>query len=392
MKKRKVDKTKRSYFPILIVVVFALVAGALVVSARTDEPMPKPNLGGDALVREDSRAVGPDSASVTLVEFGDLQCPSCGSYHPVVQQLLNEFQGQIKFVFRNFPLQQHRNALAAAQAAEAAGNQGKYWEMYDVLYQRQFTWAESGAAKDLFAQHAQSVGVVDISRFRTDMDSPDIRSKISRDVNDGLQLRVDSTPTFFLNGQKISNPRSYEDFATLVRAELLKTAANPVADDGDYHVHANLKVLINDQPLDLSLAKYQSIEHKELDPQVHLHDYVGDVVHIHAKGVTLDQFLKSLGLGLSASCLVTDDGRQFCVGNGATLQMFVNGAPNTQLGDYQPQDLDRILISYGTNPESGLQQKLASVSDTACIYSLKCPERGEPPTESCVGGLGTSCD
>ena len=109
------------------------------------------------------------------------------------------------------------------------------------------------------------------------------------------------------------------------------------------------------------------------------------------KGVTLGRFFKSLGMSLTSSCFVTDTGQQYCSNGTESLKMFVNGQPNAQFDAYPPQDLDRILITYGSESGPDLQKQIDSVTDTACIYSLKCPERGTPPPESCVSGPGDKC-
>lgn len=342
------------------------------------------------LIRSDSYKISSPSAQVTLVEFGDYQCPACGSYFPVVQQVLTQFQGTINFVFRNFPLNQHQNARIAAQSAEAAGLQGKFWPMFDMIYGNQSTWSDLPNARDTFVSYAKNIGL-NLDQFKKDVDSDKIKQKIDRDVSDGNSLGVDSTPTFFLNSEKIQNPSSYDDFSTLVKAAILK---NPITQTptAAYHIHADFRLYINGNPLDFSQTKYQSVEGKELDPDVHLHNSNGYDIHIHKKGVTLGQFFKSLHITFSSNCLTLDTGEKYCNDSSNSLKMYVNGKQNNQFDKYAPVDLDRILISYGQANDSQISNQLSSVSDMACLYSNKCPERGKPPTENCVGGLGTNCN
>jgi protein-disulfide isomerase len=367
-----------------------ILAGAspLASPGHAQGPTATPGVADNALVRADSNRIASDSATVTLVEFGDYGCSDCAVYYPIVKQLLTSFQGKLTFVFRNYTLPDNKNSFAAAQAAEAAGNQGKFWEMHDHLFETQSTWAQSPSAGDLFVQYAQSLGL-NLDRFKADVSSDAIEQKIARDVDDGDLLRIDATPTFFLNGFKIQNPRGYDDFKALIDGAISKAPAAEAAPA--YHIHADFKVYVEGKALDFSADKYQSVEGQEKDPAVHLHDNNGNLVHVHEKGVTLGRFFKALGMSLTSSCFATDAGQQYCSNSAESLKMFVNGQPNAQFDAYPPQDLDRILVTYGSESGPALQKQIDSVTDTACIYSLKCPERGTPPAESCVGGSGSKC-
>ena len=375
-------------FASIIVATVVILGGAIFYFSRPAVPQK----GADAtlLTREDSNKTSTTLASVTLVEFGDFQCPACGAYHPLVKQLLSEFHTDVTFVFRNFPLPMHANSTVAAQAAESAGKQGKYWEMYDMLYEKQKDWSTSGKPKEVFTEYATSIGM-DPEKFAKNLDDPDIKKKIDRDTKDGELLGVNATPTFYLNGDKLDNPSSIEDFRTLVKAALLKAPKPSVKSTEAYHTHFNLKIYVNGTAYDLTLPKYQSTDEKELNKDIHVHDGNGDVVHIHKKDVTLGEFISSLGMSLTATCFTDDAKNQYCSSETNTVKFFVNGKANTQFGSYAPQDLDRILISYGKENDAAIKKQIDSVADNACIYSEKCPERGKPPTENCVGGLGTGC-
>ena len=162
------------------------------------------------------------SAKLTITEFGDFECPACGQYHPLVKQLLTDFSGKINFVFRNFPLTQHKNAQIASQAAEAAGLQGKYWQMHDKLYESQSDWETASDAKGVFISYAEKLGV-DVNKFKIDIDSSAIKNKIQSDTNDGNLAKVDATPTYYINGVKIEDlPGSYAEFKDLITEQLNK--------------------------------------------------------------------------------------------------------------------------------------------------------------------------
>lgn len=166
-------------------------------------------------VSASDHSMGPVDAPITLVEYSDYQCPACGAFYPLIKQALNEpaLKGRVRFVYRNFPLSQHQNAQLAARAAEAAGLQGKYWEMHDLLFEHQSAWSELSdtAARAIFTGYAQSLSL-DMTAFGKDIDSSVVKNRIKTDQDGGLQAQVDSTPTFFVNGKHMIAPNNYEQF------------------------------------------------------------------------------------------------------------------------------------------------------------------------------------
>lgn len=163
------------------------------------------------------------SAKITLVEFGDYQCPACIDYHPLVKQLLTEYAGQVNYVFRNFPLSQHANAPMSAYAAEAAGLQGKYWQMHDKLYESTGEWVASSDAKSVFIGYAGVLGL-DVKKFTSDIDSSEVKKKVQSDMNDGSVINLSETPTFYLEGVKIKNlTGTYAGLKDVIASELSKT-------------------------------------------------------------------------------------------------------------------------------------------------------------------------
>jgi protein-disulfide isomerase len=155
---------------------------------------------------------GPKNAKVTLTEYADFQCPACGNYYPLVEHLRKDFNGKIHFVYRTFPLVNvHQNALAAAEAAYAASLQGKFWDLYNLLYQNQTTWGESKNPQPNFDEYAQKVGL-NMDQFHKDSKDPKTQKFIMDEENAGTKSGVNSTPTFFINGKQIQNPQSYDQF------------------------------------------------------------------------------------------------------------------------------------------------------------------------------------
>lgn len=172
------------------------------------------------LIHADSNKISTPSATVTLIEFSDFQCPACGAYYPVVTQVLKDFKKDITFVYRNFPLTElHPNAQMAAQAAEAAGVQGKYWEMHDLLFTKQKDWSESTSPRDIFAGYADTLGM-NSDQFKKDIDSDVVKKRVTQDITDGQTLGITGTPTFYLDGVKIENPPTFADFEALVKAAI----------------------------------------------------------------------------------------------------------------------------------------------------------------------------
>ncbi|MEO6109604.1 MAG: thioredoxin domain-containing protein [Candidatus Saccharimonadales bacterium] len=148
---------------------------------------------------------GKTDSKVVLIEYGDFQCPSCGGAHPQIKALTEEYKDKILFIFRNFPLTTiHPNARVASAAAEAAGLQGKYWEMHNLVYESQDEWNTlTGAARtDKFVEYAVALGA-NKDQFLKDLAASAVNQKISFDQALAKKDSVDATPTFFLNGKKV---------------------------------------------------------------------------------------------------------------------------------------------------------------------------------------------
>ena len=202
------------------IVTLVLVVGAAFLLGNPQKN-DQENVKADAktLVKENSNKLGSSSAKVVLVEFGDFQCPACAQAHPITKQFIEEYGDKLQFVFRNFPLPLHKNAVVAAQAAEAAGDQGKYWEMYDMLYVNQDAWSESNDALKIFTTYAEQLGL-DVAKFRDTISKKKHIDKINADTDDGIKLGVNSTPTFFINGEKQSGGINYSVFKEKIDAAL----------------------------------------------------------------------------------------------------------------------------------------------------------------------------
>ncbi len=178
--------------------------------------VPTGNTAEQLAVAPTDRVKGNPNATVTLVEYSDFQCPACGSYYPIVQRVVQDFGDRIRFVYRHYPLVNlHANAHLAARAAEAAGRQGKFWEMHDRLFEQQGEWAEKTDARARFIGFAKDLGLVAM-QFEADLDAPEVKEAVAAGLNSGFLLAVPGTPTFFLAGVPIENPKSYDEFRTVI--------------------------------------------------------------------------------------------------------------------------------------------------------------------------------
>ena len=152
---------------------------------------------------EPAHVLGPASAPAKLEEFGDFECPPCGLLHPILVEMKSEFGDQLQITFREFPLQgTHPHAVAAASSAEAAGLQGKFWEMHDLLYEHQKDWHEVFDVRPIFEGYAQQIGL-DMPRFKQDVNSDVVARRITADGARGHEFGVNGTPTVFLNGKPV---------------------------------------------------------------------------------------------------------------------------------------------------------------------------------------------
>jgi protein-disulfide isomerase len=153
---------------------------------------------------------GPTTAKATLVEYSDYQCPACGAYYPVIKQLQKDFGDKLNFVYRNFPLSQiHPRAELGARVAEAAGKQGKYWEMHDLLFEHQNDWVNGNDPQSVFVGYAQTLKI-NVDQFKKDLTNDEIGKHIQDDYAGGAKAGVNATPTFFLNGKALSASLNYD--------------------------------------------------------------------------------------------------------------------------------------------------------------------------------------
>ncbi len=197
----------------------ALPSNSNVATAGSTPAAPVANEPG----AEPPHAVGPANAPVVLEEFGDFQCPPCAALHPELQKIEAKYGSKVRVIFREFPLvPAHEHALTAARAAEAAGMQGKFWEMHGMIYENQKSWHKLFDVRDVFEGYAVRIGL-DVDRFKRDVGSSTVERRIFLDGKRAHALAVKGTPTLFLNGREVPfDSLPAERLSPLIDAELAK--------------------------------------------------------------------------------------------------------------------------------------------------------------------------
>ncbi len=210
--------SNQGFMILVVVLVIASIVGIWYAAQNSDKKTVD-NSNVMEVVEDDWTKGNPD-AKVVLVEYLDFECGACKAYYPLIGRLTKEYGDRILLVSRYFPLPGHKNAMTSAIAVEAAAQQGKYWEMHDMLFENQDTWsAERSANPEVFVSYAEKLGL-DIAQYKKDASSEEVENRVLRDKDSGVKAGVNGTPSYFLNGKKIQNPRGYDEFKALIDAEL----------------------------------------------------------------------------------------------------------------------------------------------------------------------------
>jgi protein-disulfide isomerase len=200
--------------PLLIATIFGTLAIIIGVAVMFSNSSSQPATADRTALESNTQLVkGPESAKVTIVEFSDLQCPACRAVQPLINSVVEQYPDDVRLIYRHFPLLDiHPNAMLAAQASEVAADEGKFWEMHDLLFQRQDEWAnirDNQALIDQFGEYAQQIQIdkqILVEKIQTD----DIKNRVMNDMALGSQLRVNATPTIYVNGQQLSAPQQLQ--------------------------------------------------------------------------------------------------------------------------------------------------------------------------------------
>lgn len=208
-----------------IAVLIVVVVGLFGLFTITKKDSGNGNTAGNG--QPTSHTVGKGTENVTLIEYGDLQCPACQQFYPLLKQVKEEFGDKITFQFRHFPLNQsHPHAYQAARAAEAAGKQGKFFEMHDLLYENQQSWSGLSDVTSVFEGYASQLEL-NIEQYKNDVISAEVGAAIDADIKAGQSIGASSTPTFVINGQKVEkNPQNLEEFKELINSKIQEAGQN----------------------------------------------------------------------------------------------------------------------------------------------------------------------
>jgi protein-disulfide isomerase len=200
-------------FLIIMAALVVLFIGVIIINKNGKSD----NSNGSSSSQGTNYILGAGKKGVTLVEFGDFQCPACGTYYPIIEQVKQKYINDITFQFRHFPLVQiHPNAMVAHRAAEAAGRQDKFWEMYSLLYTRQQNWVDSSNPTTIMDDYATELGL-NIDKFKSDFSSADVNDAISADIKLAQEAGANGTPTLVLDGKKLDTlPQDLAAFSKLI--------------------------------------------------------------------------------------------------------------------------------------------------------------------------------
>lgn len=203
---------KKHFWKIVALVAIVLLGASIIYSKQSAE---KANEG----VTAETHIKGNADASVVLVEYSDFQCPACAQFYPYVKEIMEEHQDNLRFEYRHFPLVNiHPHAVPAAQAAEAAGQQDKFWEMHDKLFENQNTWSRGGNPSAYFIQYAEELNL-DMDAFRRHLDSSVLTDAINEDFEEARERGFTGTPTFTLNGEEMDFA-TFDEFQSQIEAAI----------------------------------------------------------------------------------------------------------------------------------------------------------------------------
>lgn len=202
-----------------ILTLVLIVGGAILMGNNAPGGNTEPQVVQSQLAVDYAPSRGNKEAKVALVEFSDYQCPACKAAYQDVERIVEEYGDQIFFVYRQFPLQIHKNAKVASYAALAAQMQGKYWEMHLKLFDKQEEWSDHSNARDKFADYAKELNL-DVEKFKSDMNSNDVYSTVENEITEGIKIGINSTPSFFINGQKYPGVLTYNQMKSIIDSEL----------------------------------------------------------------------------------------------------------------------------------------------------------------------------
>jgi protein-disulfide isomerase len=343
-------------FSVIAVVVLGLVGLAVMKHASA------PNVTQEvaAEVGASEWVKGNPDAEVSIIEYADFQCPACAAYHEVPDQYLESFDGKVNLVFRHYPLPFHQHALAAALAAEAAGKQGKFWEMQDLLFETQKEWTNATDGKSVFRGFAEDLGL-NMDQYDADLKDKTLRAKVEQDIKTGRALEVPGTPSFFIDGERIDNINNAPAVeamisAALARAELATVVAEP------QEVYADLAIFVNGSAVDLAEQTHSG------SGNIVLADETGSVLKKTNTAATLGDFFAESSMNFDGQCLEIN-GSSYCADLNNSILVSANGELVEAPMVYRFEHGDQLVISFGsTNRQLPAAAEREAAGQQACTF------------------------
>ncbi len=213
-------KTETKFLSIILILTLVLFLGGIYFLSKTQSSSNTQDNKVLQINYSRGQKIGSDSAKVKLVEFSDLQCPACLAAEPTIKAIRALNNPEVQLIYRHFPLPQHIHSKQVAYLAEAAGEQGKFWQMHDRLFETQDQWSALPDATNFFMDLVKELGLDEV-KVKEVLEKGAFKSKIDEDIAEAQTLGVNSTPTFFINGQRL-NLRSFGDINTFINEELKK--------------------------------------------------------------------------------------------------------------------------------------------------------------------------
>jgi protein-disulfide isomerase len=212
----------KRYLPFTLVAAVAVLtvgAGVMLYRAKRAVMTSSAHPGANSMALKPEHVRGETKAPVTLEEFGDFQCPACGTVAAMLGAIEAEYGSKLRVVFWNFPLAMHKHGRESALAAEAASQQGKFWQMHDLLYEKQSAWSTLDDVRPLFEQFATQLQL-DVERFKKDYASAEVATRVDRQREYGVSRGVKNTPTIFVNGREVPPPFNPDRIREVINAAM----------------------------------------------------------------------------------------------------------------------------------------------------------------------------
>ena len=207
---------------VIVIIVVSVIGMFFLAGGGSNTSIDDISINNDEIDLSQEWVKGNPEAEHIIVEYSDFQCPACAGRAPMLSTIMKEFKNDVAFVYRHFPLPQHEHAFITGQAAEAAGQEGKFFEMHDIIFDNQAAWQSMSVSQveELMLDYAEQIGISDMEAFEKYMNSSEARDAVETDYIGGVALGINSTPTVFFNGEVVPNSYNYDAFRAAIRSAI----------------------------------------------------------------------------------------------------------------------------------------------------------------------------